>query len=59
MLKVLPELGQKFDLVLADPPYGVTDYEWDKLETFSPRAQGCDDLEHVAGLSRDTTRDSG
>jgi len=33
MLEVLPDLGQKFDLVLADPPYGVTDYEWDVLDT--------------------------
>jgi DNA modification methylase len=32
MLEVLPSLG-KFDLVLTDPPYGVTDYEWDQLET--------------------------
>lgn len=23
----------KFDLVLTDPPYGVTDYEWDVLDT--------------------------
>jgi len=23
----------KFDLVVTDPPYGVTDYRWDKLET--------------------------
>jgi len=33
MLEVLPRLGQKFDLVVADPPYGVTDYAWDKLDT--------------------------
>ena len=33
MLEVLPRLEQKFDLVVADPPYGVTDYEWDKLDT--------------------------
>lgn len=33
MLEVLPTLDQKFDLVVADPPYGVTDYEWDKLDT--------------------------
>lgn len=33
MLETLPALGQKFDLVVADPPYGVTDYEWDKLDT--------------------------
>jgi len=28
MLDILPSLG-KFDLVLTDPPYGVTDYYWD------------------------------
>jgi DNA modification methylase len=32
MLEILPRLG-KFDLVVTDPPYGVTDYEWDQLET--------------------------
>jgi DNA modification methylase len=32
MLEVLPTL-EKFDLVVTDPPYGVTDYEWDQLET--------------------------
>lgn len=32
MLEVLPTLG-KFDLVVTDPPYGVTDYEWDVLHT--------------------------
>jgi len=30
MLKLLPKLG-KFDLVIADPPYGVTDWSWDEL----------------------------
>jgi len=29
MLKILPKLKQKFDLVIADPPYGVTDWSWD------------------------------
>lgn len=32
MLEILPTLG-KFDLVVTDPPYGVTDWEWDSLET--------------------------
>jgi hypothetical protein len=32
MLEVLPNLG-KFDLVVTDPPYGVTGWEWDELET--------------------------
>lgn len=32
MLDVLPGLG-KFNLVLTDPPYGVTDYSWDQLKT--------------------------
>lgn len=32
MLEVLPTLG-KFDLIVTDPPYGVTDNEWDILET--------------------------
>lgn len=31
MLKLLPKLG-KFDLVIADPPYGVTDWSWDELD---------------------------
>ena len=33
MLEVLPTLGQKFGLVVADPPYGVTDHAWDVLNT--------------------------
>jgi len=33
LVDVLPRLKQKFDLVVADPPYEVTDYEWDKLDT--------------------------
>lgn len=32
MLEVMPKLG-KFDLVVTDPPYGVTDYKWDVLNT--------------------------
>lgn len=32
MLNIVPTLG-KFDLVVTDPPYGVTDYEWDVLHT--------------------------
>lgn len=32
MFEVLPNLG-RFDLVVTDPPYGVTEYEWDRLET--------------------------
>ena len=32
MLDVLPSLD-KFDLVVTDPPYGVTDIEWDNLDT--------------------------
>jgi len=32
MLEVLPSLG-KFELVVTDPPYGVTDYAWDVLHT--------------------------
>lgn len=31
MLKLLPKLG-KFDLIIADPPYGVTDWSWDELD---------------------------
>lgn len=33
MLEVLPALATKFDLVVTDPPYGVTDWEWDELHT--------------------------
>ena len=32
MLAVLPTLGG-FDLVVTDPPYGVTDHDWDTLNT--------------------------
>lgn len=32
MIETLPSLGE-FDLVITDPPYGVTAHEWDKLET--------------------------
>lgn len=32
MLEVLPTLGT-FELVITDPPYGVTDWEWDELHT--------------------------
>jgi ParB family chromosome partitioning protein len=32
MLELIDTLG-KFSLVVTDPPYGVTDYEWDKLDT--------------------------
>jgi len=31
MLKLLPKL-RKFDLVVTDPPYGVTDWSWDELD---------------------------
>lgn len=30
MLDVVPTLG-KFDLIVADPPYNVTDWKWDKI----------------------------
>ena len=33
MVDVLGGLDQKFDLVVADPPYGVTGYDWDKMDT--------------------------
>ncbi|MHA2086003.1 MAG: DNA-methyltransferase [Planctomycetota bacterium] len=35
MLDYVPIMGQqsKFDLVITDPPYGVTEHEWDTLET--------------------------
>ena len=33
MLEVLPTLDKRFDLVVTDPPYGVTNWEWDILET--------------------------
>ena len=32
MLDVIKNLG-KFELILTDPPYGVTNYEWDILNT--------------------------
>jgi len=31
ILEILPKQG-KFDLVIADPPYGVTDWSWDELD---------------------------
>lgn len=34
MLKLLKDnKSPKFDLIVTDPPYGVTNYKWDKLET--------------------------
>jgi DNA modification methylase len=33
MLDVLPTLDNQYDLVLADPPYNVTEWDWDKLGT--------------------------
>jgi site-specific DNA-methyltransferase (adenine-specific) len=29
--EILPQLDVKVDLVLTDPPYGITDAEWDKV----------------------------
>lgn len=31
MLEVLPRLGKTFDLVIADPPYNVTPYDFDQF----------------------------
>ena len=33
MLLEVPNLG-KFDLIIADPPYGVTDWAWDKIPDY-------------------------
>ncbi len=33
MIVEVPQLG-KFDLVVADPPYGVTNWEWDKIPDY-------------------------
>jgi len=33
MQRVLDSIPDKFDLVVTDPPYGVTDYDWDVLHT--------------------------
>ena len=33
MEEVLAFLPDQFDLVVTDPPYGVTNYEWDQLNT--------------------------
>lgn len=33
MLDVLKSSSQKYDLIVADPPYNVTPWEWDKLGT--------------------------
>ncbi len=30
---IIPTLG-KFDLIIADPPYNVTEFEWDKYDDF-------------------------
>ena len=30
-LEILPTLAKKFDMVLSDPPYGVTENDWDKV----------------------------
>jgi len=33
MLNEVPKLGQ-FDLIIADPPYNVTNWEWDKIPEY-------------------------
>jgi len=33
MVEVLSCIPDIFDLIVTDPPYGVTEYEWDQLET--------------------------
>jgi len=33
MIAEVPQLD-KFDLIIADPPYGVTNWEWDKIPDF-------------------------
>jgi DNA modification methylase len=39
MEKEIPKLG-KFDLIIADPPYNVTDWEWDKIGSeFLPKTK--------------------
>ena len=38
-LEVMPGLGREFDLCLTDPPYGVTEYEWDR--PFAQRDLSC------------------
>ena len=30
-LDILPTISSKVDLVLTDPPYGVTDCKWDSI----------------------------
>ena len=48
MLEVLPTLG-KFDLVVTDPPYGVTGWEWDKLDIVKFTVQWLDVIKnHLA-----------
>lgn len=38
MLIEVPKLG-KFDLILADPPYGVTDWAWDRIPDYQRQVQ--------------------
>jgi adenine-specific DNA-methyltransferase len=39
MKSEIPKLG-KFDLIIADPPYNVTDWEWDKIgQDFLPNTK--------------------
>jgi len=32
--EVLPKLGNKFDLIIVDPPYGITDEPWDLSDKY-------------------------
>jgi len=38
MVDIVPQLG-KFDLIIADPPYNVTDYDWDNIPDYLARVE--------------------
>ena len=33
--EILPTLNRKFDLIIADPPYGITEEKWDKIDVLN------------------------
>lgn len=33
--EVLPTINRKFDLIIADPPYGIIDEDWDKIDVIN------------------------
>lgn len=54
MVQVLKSSSQKYDLIVADPPYNVTSWEWDKLGS---RQQFIDTTTEWLNAIKDHTKD--